>query len=50
MLLVIGGQDIEYVVVFRATQQPEQRVNPGEGDEVDPVIAGDRRAEELADT
>ena len=50
MLLVIGGQGIEYVVAYRATQQPEQRVNLAGSDDVDPFVAGDRRAEELADT
>ena len=50
MLLIVGGQGIEYVVAFRTTQQPEQRVNPGGSYDVDPFVAGDRRAEELGDT
>ena len=50
MLLVMGSQGLEHAVVFGSTQQPEQRVNPGGGDDVDPFIAGDRRAEELRNT
>jgi hypothetical protein len=50
MLLVIGGQNIEYVVAFSATEQPEQRVKPRWSDDVHPFVAGDRRAEELGDT
>jgi hypothetical protein len=39
MLLVASGQGIEHVVVFRATEQPEKRANPGGRNDVDPAGA-----------